>query len=143
MLHADPCGRGSKQNENWDLNANGTISSLQPNTPFCLGTKGTAAGAGAVLDTCGASSSTWTAGFAKGGGKTGTIVQKGSGLCLTVKEGGAAPNVQSYQPMRKKGAIILATGGDNSNSAKGNFCASLSPRLHRALQLRRHHPGLA
>lgn len=27
----------------------------------------------------------------------------------------------SYQPMRKQGAIILATGGDNSNSAKGNF----------------------
>ena len=26
-----------------------------------------------------------------------------------------------YQPMRKEGAIILATGGDNSNSAKGNF----------------------
>ena len=25
----------------------------------------------------------------------------------------------TYQPMRKKGAIILATGGDNSNSAKG------------------------
>jgi hypothetical protein len=27
----------------------------------------------------------------------------------------------SYQPMRKQGAIILATGGDNSNSAVGNF----------------------
>jgi len=27
----------------------------------------------------------------------------------------------TYQPMRKKGAIILATGGDNSNSAEGNF----------------------
>lgn len=26
-----------------------------------------------------------------------------------------------YQPMRKKGAIILGTGGDNSNSAKGTF----------------------
>lgn len=28
---------------------------------------------------------------------------------------------QSYQPMQKKGAIILATGGDNSNSAMGKF----------------------
>jgi hypothetical protein len=28
----------------------------------------------------------------------------------------------SYQPMRKQGAIILATGGDNSNGAEGNFC---------------------
>ena len=27
----------------------------------------------------------------------------------------------TYQPMRKKGAIILGTGGDNSNSAMGNF----------------------
>ena len=27
----------------------------------------------------------------------------------------------TYQPMRKEGAIILATGGDNSNSAAGNF----------------------
>ena len=27
----------------------------------------------------------------------------------------------SYQPMRKQGAIILGTGGDNSNGAIGNF----------------------
>jgi len=27
----------------------------------------------------------------------------------------------TYQPMHKKGAIILATGGDNSNGAKGKF----------------------
>jgi len=27
----------------------------------------------------------------------------------------------TYQPMSKKGAIILATGGDNSNGAKGSF----------------------
>ena len=27
----------------------------------------------------------------------------------------------SYQPMRKQGAIILGTGGDNSNGAVGNF----------------------
>ena len=26
-----------------------------------------------------------------------------------------------YQPMRKKGAIILGTGGDNSNDAEGSF----------------------
>ena len=26
-----------------------------------------------------------------------------------------------YQPMRKQGAIVLATGGDNSNDAEGNF----------------------
>jgi len=27
----------------------------------------------------------------------------------------------SYQPMQKQGAIILGTGGDNSNTAEGNF----------------------
>jgi hypothetical protein len=27
----------------------------------------------------------------------------------------------SYQPMQKQGAIILGTGGDNSNGAEGNF----------------------
>ena len=26
-----------------------------------------------------------------------------------------------YQPMRKQGAIILATGGDNSNRARGQY----------------------
>ena len=31
------------------------------------------------------------------------------------------PGKGRYQPMRKQGAIILATGGDNSNSAEGNF----------------------
>lgn len=34
---------------------------------------------------------------------------------------GSCRGTDSYQPMRKQGAIILATGGDNSNSAKGNF----------------------
>ena len=28
--------------------------------------------------------------------------------------------------MKKQGAIILATGGDNSNSAEGNFCKGRS-----------------
>jgi hypothetical protein len=120
-IWAYPCGRGSKQNENWKLNAmlgGTTISSLQPNTPFCVGAKGTALNAGAVLDACTASSASLIVGFTKAAGK-GTIAQKASGLCLTVDERVAPPppNLQSYQPMRKKGAIILATGGDNSNSA--------------------------
>ena len=54
-------------------------------------------------------------------GIAGAIMQKSSGFCLTVATGGPTPVLQSYQPMRKKGAIILATGGDESNSAKGNF----------------------
>ena len=34
---------------------------------------------------------------------------------------GSCHGADSYQPMRKQGAIILATGGDNSNSAMGKF----------------------
>jgi hypothetical protein len=34
---------------------------------------------------------------------------------------GARPNVAGYNPMRKEGAIILGTGGDNSIGAAGTF----------------------
>ena len=34
---------------------------------------------------------------------------------------GPRPTSGNYQPSKKQGAIILATGGDNSNSAEGNF----------------------
>jgi non-reducing end alpha-L-arabinofuranosidase len=34
---------------------------------------------------------------------------------------GARPNVSGYNPMRKQGAIILGTGGDNSKGAQGTF----------------------
>jgi hypothetical protein len=49
---------------------------------------------------------------------------------LTTMYDGPRPDVQiadsckhgdKYQPMSKQGAIILATGGDQSNSAVGNF----------------------
>jgi hypothetical protein len=57
----------------------------------------------------------------------------------------------SYQPMQKQGAIILGTGGDNSNGAEGNFyegvlcccaatCSSLS--LIRALSSCAAQPAL-
>ena len=32
------------------------------------------------------------------------------------------PQGPSWQPMKKQGAIVLATGGDQSNSGEGNFC---------------------
>jgi hypothetical protein len=38
---------------------------------------------------------------------------------LTTMWNGARPS--GYSPMRKKGAIILGIGGDNSNGAQGNF----------------------
>jgi hypothetical protein len=119
QIWAWPCGSGAKENENWGLNAT-SIPSLQANTPFCLGAKGTAAGSAAALDSCTAATSSLTVGFTTDTSTSGSIVQTSSGLCFTVETGGQkAPG--GYQPMRKKGAIILATGGDNSNSAMGNF----------------------
>lgn len=111
---AYPCGKGSKENEFWPVQDDGTIASLQPDTPFCVGVQG----ATTVLDDCDAASSAFTigSGFGQGGD---TIVQKTTGLCLTRKPS-EHPGA-GYQPMRKQGAIILATGGDESNSAQGNF----------------------
>lgn len=121
-IWAYPCGRNSRDNEYWSLHA-GTIESLQKDTPFCLGTKGSAttAGAGIALDSCGAPSSVFTVGFTNTSSGSGTIVQKASGLCVTAGASSGGGGGRGYQPMKKRGAIILATGGDNSNSAKGNF----------------------
>merc|ERR1711998_612732 len=103
-------------NEFWGVHG-GEIASLQPNTPWCIGTAATTAGSTTVLAPCDAPSAAFTVGFDAGGG-AGQIVQKASGMCLTIVPGGS---MNGYQPMRKKGAIILATGGDNSNSSRGNF----------------------
>jgi hypothetical protein len=40
---------------------------------------------------------------------------------LSTFHNGARPNVAGYNPMRKEGAIILGTGGDNSNGSAGTF----------------------
>ena len=40
---------------------------------------------------------------------------------LATRYDGALPNRSGYRPMTKQGAIILGIGGDNSNSAIGNF----------------------
>lgn len=132
---AYPCGgSGVRENELWKVGGD-TIASLQPNTPFCVGTKGTTAGSTTMLDSCTVTSSAFTFGFTQSAGTSGTIVQKFSSLCLTIADLPPAPpppaptpptpvpppNPHAYQPMRKQGAIILATGGDNSNRAAGNF----------------------
>jgi hypothetical protein len=39
---------------------------------------------------------------------------------LTQVFDGARPSIR-YNPMRLEGAVILGTGGDNSNAAQGNF----------------------
>ncbi|RQM08068.1 hypothetical protein DH86_00001406 [Scytalidium sp. 3C] len=44
-----------------------------------------------------------------------------SASSLSTFYSGARPSVSGYNPMSKEGAIILGTGGDNSNSAQGTF----------------------
>jgi len=58
----------------------------------------------------------------KGGDATvGTLDTQYDGPRPDAKIAGTCGKTGKYQPMRKMGAIILATGGDNSNSAMGKF----------------------
>jgi len=117
-LWAYDCTGGS--NEFWKLDPKKTrhdsslvtISSEQANTPWCIGTDGT----DVILADCGNSTSVFRTVLASSSKST-TIVHEKTGFCLTSYTKPAS----NYQPMHKQGAIILATGGDNSNSAKGNF----------------------
>ena len=40
---------------------------------------------------------------------------------LTTEYSGPLPNIGGYTPMHQEGAIILGTGGDNSNESDGSF----------------------
>ncbi|GAA4985026.1 arabinofuranosidase catalytic domain-containing protein [Kitasatospora paranensis] len=40
---------------------------------------------------------------------------------LTTEYNGALPNLGGYTPMQKEGAIVLGTGGDDSNGSDGSF----------------------
>jgi len=116
-----PCGKnGVKQNEFWSIKED-TIASLQPNTPFCFAAA--VGGASATLADCSSSDAEFNIGFTAT--TNGTIVHKASGKCITAVGKPPSPRPPhhggGYQPMKKQGAIILATGGDNSNGAEGNF----------------------
>jgi hypothetical protein len=56
-----------------------------------------------------------------GNANEGTLSTMYDGPRPDAKIAGRCRNGDVYQPMRKRGAIILATGGDNSNSAMGKF----------------------
>lgn len=64
-----------------------------------------------------------TDGFMLKGGDatTGTLTTMYDGPRPFVDNNGNNTNGRRYQPAKKQGAIILATGGDNSNSAMGCF----------------------
>ena len=57
-------------------------------------------------------------------GRSGTFTIKGGNSqsgTLTTMYDGSRPTMGGYNPMNKEGAVILGIGGDNSNSAQGNF----------------------
>jgi len=65
---------------------------------------------------------TYVTGMVKGdkAGLNHWTIKVGTPGALTKAFDGARPSAR-YNPMRKEGAIILGTGGDNSNGAVGNF----------------------
>jgi hypothetical protein len=67
-------------------------------------------------------SNRFTTAIVKGGANQWAIrggnAQSGS---LSTFYSGPRPNVSGYNPMRKQGAIILGTGGDNSKGSDGTF----------------------
>ena len=78
-----------------------------------------------------------TDGFTLKGGDatTGTLTTTYDGPRPDPKIAGTCGKTGTYQPMRKQGAIILATGGDNSNSAMGKFYEVCQLRHHILLVL--------
>jgi non-reducing end alpha-L-arabinofuranosidase len=56
-------------------------------------------------------------------GKTTYAIKDGNAQSgsLTTRYNGALPNLGGYTPMHLEGAIVLGTGGDNSNGSVGSF----------------------
>eukprot|EP00035_Acanthoeca_spectabilis_P005978 m.119347 g.119347 ORF g.119347 m.119347 type:complete len:496 (-) comp13291_c0_seq1:2369-3856(-) len=116
-VYAWPCGSGSAgTNELWAIEHNlstqaSTITSRQPNTPFCLGAS---AASGATLEACSSPAAQFKVGLTAT--TPGTIVHEQSGLCLTVA---APPNCTTLPPTPAPGPIphgaapcdIYASGG--------------------------------
>jgi hypothetical protein len=59
----------------------------------------------------------------KNNGKTTYAIKDGNAQSgsLTTRYNGALPNLGGYTPMHLEGAIVLGTGGDNSNGSVGSF----------------------
>jgi hypothetical protein len=67
--------------------------------------------------------STFVTALVKNNGTTTYAIKGGNADSggLTTWSNGALPNLGGYAPMHQEGAIILGTGGDNSNSSAGSF----------------------
>src|SRR6266568_3684630 len=61
--------------------------------------------------------------MAKNDGQTAYAIRAGNAQAggLTTEWDGALPNIGGYMPMQKEGAIVLGTGGDNSNAGIGTW----------------------
>ena len=68
-------------------------------------------------------SSTFVTALVKSDGQTNYAVKGGDAQSggLTTWYDGALPNLGGYTPLHQEGAIVLGTGGDNSNSSIGSF----------------------
>jgi hypothetical protein len=67
--------------------------------------------------------STFVTALVKNNGTTTYAIKGGNADSggLTTWNNGPLPNLGGYAPMHQEGAIILGTGGDNSNSSAGSF----------------------
>jgi non-reducing end alpha-L-arabinofuranosidase len=68
-------------------------------------------------------SSTFVTALIKNNGQNTYAIKGGNANSggLTTWYNGAEPNLGGYAPMHQEGAIVLGTGGDNSNSSVGSF----------------------
>jgi non-reducing end alpha-L-arabinofuranosidase len=68
-------------------------------------------------------SSAFVTAMLKNNGTTTYAIKDGNAQSgsLATRYNGALPNLGGYAPMHKEGAIVLGTGGDNSNGSVGSF----------------------
>ncbi len=68
-------------------------------------------------------SSAFVTALIKNNGQNTYAIKGGNALSggLTTWYNGAEPNLGGYSPMHQEGAIVLGTGGDNSNGSVGSF----------------------
>ncbi|WP_246192479.1 arabinofuranosidase catalytic domain-containing protein [Kitasatospora atroaurantiaca] len=81
-----------------------------------------AGGNGSDLNNKG-NASTFVTALLKNNGTTTYAIKDGNAQSgsLTTEYAGALPNLGGYTPMHREGAIVLGTGGDDSNGSDGSF----------------------
>ena len=82
-----------------------------------------AGGNGAYSGNTGISNKNFVTAMLKNNGTSSYAIKGGNAQSgsLTTFYSGALPTTSGYNPMHKEGAIVLGTGGDNSNGSVGSF----------------------